>query len=250
MIQELCLIPKSIVDKLQFSNVNIIDKKTKMMTNSESGSSADLHNLIKLEFKSKVKYKKALELYEWILQNVKEFKATSTGDVIAPLSNFNIIQFMKDIFSGVTHFSKDSLNLYKVWVSMVNLPVQFIDNKTIKNNLYANISSDIKPSLKREFPWPEQTTNEMKKFRSNIVNYDTDGTDNVSTNTDDDDNNIVTSPNSPISPISPMNKSEAYIDRKFEEFASPSRPRLRSQSKKKKNLTNLHIPRKWVLESY
>ena len=206
------------VDKILGSDVNI-NLKNKYNTNlnqhniSSEKSKQNLYSAIDRLFKNPQKNANAKNLYSWILLNVKDFEALENGNLITPLKNINIFDFMKDIFSKTSKFTSEKLNIYKIFVSIIDLPSNFIENKTIKEYLFPNID---RPST--SFALPKYSPNKKRKYT-----HSTDS-DNQSLNykyDSDDDATMQTTPTRAMT-----KHLENYVDRKYEEY-----PTTRSQKK-------------------
>ena len=138
-IQELCLVPKTVLESILDSKETTLlkkDKVTSTLFNNES--KPNLETELKNLFTTKIKLDNALNLYNWIYANVKDLSLTGNGNVISPLANFNLIEFIKDVISNSKSISKDKLNLYKVWTAIVDLPIHFIKNEFVKNFIFPN----------------------------------------------------------------------------------------------------------------
>ena len=156
VIQEMCIVPKNILQNLiESKEVNILRKDVNPVTpENKNVNNINLENELKKSFTSKIKLEKALDLYSWILRNVKNLELQTNGDVLSPIRNINILNFIKDVYSNSKHFSKDTLNLYKVWVSYINLPDRYIENSTIKYHIFPNLMSDddaVLESVKKKY---------------------------------------------------------------------------------------------------
>ena len=138
-IQELCLVPKNILENILASReVNLLKKEKLVSPFDNKISKPNLENNIKSLFSGKIKLDSALNLYNWTVKNVRDLSLSSNGNVISPLANFNLIEFIKDVHSSSKNFTKDKLGLYKVWVAIVDLPIHFIKNEFIKNYIFPN----------------------------------------------------------------------------------------------------------------
>ena len=137
-IQELCLVPKNILEDVLASKESTLLRRDEISapfnTMSINNIKPNLENNLKNIFSSKIKLDNALELYNWIYTNVKDLTLSVNGNVNSPLSNFNLIDFIKDVNSTTKNFTKDKLDLYKVWVAMIDLPIHFIKNEYIKKS--------------------------------------------------------------------------------------------------------------------
>ena len=79
MIQELCLVPSNIIKKILSSDIHVLNKKTLQKDENINSNNNDNSNLIiseiKTQFKkSPIKEKKALDLYTWLILNVKNIE--------------------------------------------------------------------------------------------------------------------------------------------------------------------------------
>ena len=211
MIKELCLVPRYLVDKCFKSDVNIIDKKN--IGNSELVNDSEKNNLydeIKTVFKSKVKYDKVIETYKWIINNIEDLQTLKNGEVISPLRNFNLIQFFKDLYSNANKFSKEKLDLYKIWVSLISLPNNYIENKILKNYIYPNtVSNNLTGTLKKD-----EIKIESKKRKSEYA-YPSNKT---KKSKDEDEKN------------SSITRDEEFINQKYDLY-TPRKRSLRSNKK-------------------
>ena len=138
-IQELCLVPKNILENILASKeTNLLKKEVVDSPFDDKTSKPNLENDIKNLFTMKIKVDNALNLYNWIYKNVKDLSLSSNGNVMSPLGNFNLIEFIKDVHSSTKNFTNDKLGLYKVWVAIIDLPIHFIKNEFIKNYIFPN----------------------------------------------------------------------------------------------------------------
>ena len=203
------------VDKILSSDVNI-KLKNKIDTNSnQQKSNQNLYSAIDRLFKTPQKNANAKNLYSWILLNVKDFEALENGNVITPLKNINIFDFMKDIFSKTSKFTSEKLNIYKIFVSIIDLPSNFIENKSIREYLFPNID---KPST--SFVIPKFSPNKKRKYMHS--------TDSDSQLSNSDDDVIMPSTSTITTPTRAKTKNlERYVDRKSNEY-----PITRSKKKK------------------
>ena len=164
------------VDKILSSDVNV-NVKNKINTNSNQNntpsekSKQNLYSAIDRLFKTPSKNSNAKNLYSWILLNVKDFETTENGNIITPLKNINIFDFMKDIFSKTSYFTSEKLNIYKIFVSIIDLPSNFIENKTIREYIFPNTKIDnvkvnvpltpkYEQGTKRKYHQPSDSDNE------------------------------------------------------------------------------------------
>ena len=102
LIQEMCIIPKNILQNLiESKEVNILRKDVKPISSENKNvNNINLENELKKSFTSKIKLEKALDLYSWILRNVKNLELQTNGDVLSPIRNINILNFIKDVYSN------------------------------------------------------------------------------------------------------------------------------------------------------
>ena len=151
-VQEMCLIPSNLVNEMFNSDINVNANIKKTQSNVLPKDRNNLYSLIKNTFKSKNKLNKANDLYSWILKNYQDFEVSNLGDVIQPIKNIIFLEFMQDIFSTSNKkISKEKLNLYKIFTSIIDIPSMYIDNKLIKNFIHPNLLTFQKPStIKRK----------------------------------------------------------------------------------------------------
>ena len=168
-IQELCLVPKNILENVLASKETNLLRKDKIIApfNTINTLKPNLEGDLKKIFPTKIKLDNALELYNWIYTNVKDLSLSINGNVNSPLSNFNLIEFIKDVNSNTKNFSKDKLDLYKVWVAMIDLPINFIKNDFLKNHLFPNHYSekdeDLVKSAKRKITFVKPVSSSKKE---------------------------------------------------------------------------------------
>ena len=177
-VQELCLIPKSIVEKLIPSkplvandtsdNIKILEKKTNIFPSKNHKS--DLTLEISKIFTSENKSQKALNVYSWMVNNTPDIEISANGQLIKPLKQINIFDFIKDIYSANKKFKKDKLELYKIFIAWIDLPSTFIDNITIKNYAFSEIKNK-NQGTKRKLPFSNARNVKVKK---NDAETDTD----------------------------------------------------------------------------
>ena len=139
-IQELCLIPKKIVNELlnkskidPINTISIIKKQENIFSTKKP----DLKNEIKKIFKNQQKYEKATSAYNWFLSNVQGIEINDNGQVINPMKSINILDFLKHIYSESKTFQLDTLKLYKIWIALTDFPEKFVDNSKIKEYAYS-----------------------------------------------------------------------------------------------------------------
>ena len=172
-IQELCLIPKSIVEKLMpekppvtnntSDKIQILREEKKLFSNKNHKS--DLTLEISKIFTSKNKTQKALNVYSWIINNTPDIEIGENGQLIKPLKQINIFDFIKDVYSTNKNFTKDKLDLYKIFIAWINLPSDFVDNITIKNYAFSEIKNK-NHGVKRKLPFTNTRNVKVKKNRS------------------------------------------------------------------------------------
>ena len=159
-----------------------------------------------------------------MIHNVKDLRTLKNGEVVSPLQNFNLIQFFKDVYSNKNKISKEKLDLYKIWVSLINLPSNYIENKILKNYIYPNtVSNKSIPDLgnsklepvgkkrKSEYTSPSSKTKRSKD--NDFIGFET--------------------PSSPVTDseeIPSLIRDEKFIDEKFSEY-TPQKRVLRSNKK-------------------
>ena len=176
-IQELCLVPKNILENVLASKESTLLRRDEISapfnTMSINNIKPNLENNLKNIFSSKIKLDNALELYNWIYTNVKDLTLSVNGNVNSPLSNFNLIDFIKDVNSSTKNFTKDKLDLYKVWIAMIDLPIHFIKNEYIKNhispNYYSEKDENLPKSAKRKITF-DKPISSLKKGKIEDIN--------------------------------------------------------------------------------
>ena len=159
-IQEYCLIPKKIVKDILNKNsdknitpVSLVNKPE--LLNKKQGV-VSRHNLPDLDeeisslFSSPIKIKKAKNIYFWIKNNSPEIEISPNGNLIKPLEGVNILNFLKDILSGVKNFHKDKLEKYRIFIALLNLPKEFLENEKIRNFIYSYEKIDNKRKFSTE----------------------------------------------------------------------------------------------------
>ena len=105
-VQELCLIPKSIVEKIIPSkpliandtsdNIKILAERTNIFPSKNHKS--DLTLEISKIFTSENKSQKALNVYSWMVNNTPDIEISANGQLIKPLKQINVFDFIKDIY--------------------------------------------------------------------------------------------------------------------------------------------------------
>ena len=180
-VQELCLIPSNLVNDILNSDTSVAAniKKTDFVSNNNFTKRENLYPIIKSVLKTKVKLDKANNLYSWILKTYPEFEVSPSGDVIQPMKNINFLDFLRDIFSNSSQISKEKLNLYKIFTSIIDMPHYYVDNKLIKNYLYPNLTKNeisfSKPNLKRKKEEEEELQlSENDEINMNLYDSDDD----------------------------------------------------------------------------
>ena len=177
-VQELCLIPKSIVEKIIPSkpliandtsdNIKILAERTNIFPSKNHKS--DLTLEISKIFTSENKSQKALNVYSWMVNNTPDIEISANGQLIKPLKQINIFEFIKDIYSATKKFNRDKLELYKIFIAWIDLPSTFIDNITIKNYAFSEIKNK-NQGTKRKLPFSNARNVKVKK---NDAETDTD----------------------------------------------------------------------------
>jgi len=85
-IQELCLVPKNILENILASKeTNLLEKEVVDSPFDDKTSKPNLENDIKTQFTTKIKVDNALNLYNWIYKNVKDLSLSSNGNVMSLL---------------------------------------------------------------------------------------------------------------------------------------------------------------------
>ena len=110
----------------------------------------NLDHEIKKLFRSKEKYQKAINAYSWILSNVPGIEISENGQIISPMKSINILDFLKHIYSENKTFSNDILELYKIWIALIDFPQHFVNNLRIKNYAYSEDDITKSNNLKRK----------------------------------------------------------------------------------------------------
>ena len=226
-IQDYCLIPKKIVKDIlnKSSNKNItsisLNNKPELISKKQS---IDLkYNLPDFDFEisklfvSPLKIKKAKNIYLWIKNNSPEIEISSNGNLIKPLDGINILTFLKDILSQIKTFPRDKLEKYRIFIALINIPKEFLENQIIRNFIYLDEKIDNK-----------------RKLSSEIDSEDTE-------NTQDED---ASSPQT-------IKKFKSFV-KKVKRGQSEIFPRETRQTKKKLNLENIgsgynkKLKQKWI----
>ena len=103
MIKEYCLVPKSIADKIMINkedkDFHIINRFSETSDNN-SEDQLNLEELIKKNI-PKTKHEKSLSFYNF-LRNIPILEYLPNGELIAPIKNINLIEFIKDVVSNVS----------------------------------------------------------------------------------------------------------------------------------------------------
>ena len=236
-VQELCLIPSNLVNDILNSDTSVAAniKKTDFVSNDNFTKRENLYPIIKSVFKTKAKLEKANNLYSWILKTYPEFEVSPSGDVIQPMKNINFLDFLRDIFSNSGNISKEKLNLYKIFTSIIDMPHYYIDNKLIKNYLYPNLTKNeisfSKPNLKPNLKRKKEEDDELQ-FSEN---------DDLKTMNlyDSDDDAYMRAPaksQKKVSNSKDVEKLEKFIDKEYK-IATP----IRRVSARKRNKTGSGI---------
>ena len=193
MPHELCLVPKQVIDKMLLpvstppaspDKVSILKREERVLPNHKPSLEAEINRL----FTSKQKISKALETYSWILKYVPGVEISSKGHVMRPMKNINILDFLKDIYSGVKTFPKQKLEIYKIWIAITDIPAKFIENPRIRDFAFAE-TKNIPQSIKRKFPFKHaRGPNLAKKEKLEIERSLSDeGKNNLQSPGDDED---------------------------------------------------------------
>ena len=227
-VQEMCIIPKNLLQNLiESKEVNILRKNIKPASSqNKNNNKINLEIELKRIIKSKNKLEKALDLYNWTLRNVEELELLSNGDVLSPIKNINLLTFIQDVYSTSKTFPKDTLNLYKVWVSYINLPDRYIENRVIKHHIFPNLMTD-----------NESHVEAVKNKEIESVNTNTSNKRKLSfsdpTNISKKNKNDIENKEKPSSPASPSRRHlEKFINKYYHEaVSSPVKTRSRSVTK-------------------
>ena len=230
IVQEMCIVPKNILQNLiESKEVNILQKNIKPELNLKNNENKiNLESELKRIIKPKIKLEKAIDLYNWIIRNVKELELQSNGNILTPIKNINLLTFIEDVYSNKKTFSKDTLNLYKVWISYINLPHRYIQNNVIKNYIFPNLMND-KELLTDFASFKKVSGNNKRKLSFS------DPTNISKKNKNNDDEDSIGLNESP-----PDTKNlEKYINKKYNETViTPAR--TRSKSKLDTNVNSGH----------
>ena len=205
MVQEFCIIPKKIISNLMDNsyeknngdNISILKREKKTFNDSSNQElKSDIKNIF---INNKVKLEKASNAYLWILNNVPGVEISSNGQVINPMKSINIIDFLKDIYSNAKNISKNKLDSYKIWISLIDFPEKFVDNIKIKDHVYGetrNITEIIKGN-KRKLPFHHNLTPHIKK-KEKIYNKNDNDDDNYNDNNDNSNDNMDKETENPV----------------------------------------------------
>ena len=238
MVQEFCILPRKIVSNF-VNKHNIKDKHAVSILKREKKPLNDLTNpdlqsdIKNIFINNKVKLEKASTAYSWILDNVPGVEISSNGQVINPMKSINILEFLKDIYSNAKNISKEKLDSYKIWISLIDFPEKFVDNSKIKNHIYEETRNtlEIEKGNKRKLPFHHNLTPHIKKKEKIYKEENNDNAlnnnNNVdNSNTDENDHNEET----PVEIEDFHSFIEDYT--KTPEYKKTSR-NLRSKSQKK-----------------
>ena len=218
-VEELCLVPRRILDKLGLNqsvtnnkeNVYILDKKKSFLPYSKpSDYKTDLKDQLKTILKSN--FDKGYSIFLWLKNNEKNFEYLHNGELIAPISNLNILNFINDAVSRVKSISQDQLNKYKLFVSVVNLPEYFIINKKMKEYLFPDT-------------YPLINTRSKKTKKRPPING------NNNDNNDDDDNDNGTG----LPPIPTRSKKRKTAAGNIKYITTINPLKMKNYKKKKNN---------------
>ena len=142
-VHEFCLIPKKIVEDLNLNqtvknnknNVYLINKKISTLPYSNpSEYNSDLKDPLKSILKTN--FDKGYTIFLWLKDNEKNFQYLKNGDLLAPISDLNILTFISDAVSKTKFISKDQMNKYKLLISLTNMPEYLILNTKLREYLY------------------------------------------------------------------------------------------------------------------
>ena len=195
MILEYCLVPKTVIDKILDSNINIIKESKNIVSKSPVDHESFL-SVLKKSFKSKSQYNKAYEVYNWLKINVKDLSLLNSGEILSPIRDLNILDFIRDVTTKNKNINTNLLNIYKVFIAITNIPLIYIDNMNIRRIVAPNTHFDINkisksqninksPSIKKrklDYTSPSNISKKIKKHSlSNLESVDnTDGNINAS----------------------------------------------------------------------
>ena len=142
-VQEFCLIPKKIVEDLNLNktvknnknNVYLVSKNISTLPYSNpSEYNSDLKEPLKSILKTN--FDKGYTIFLWLKDNEKNFQYLKNGDLLAPISDLNILTFINDAVSKTKPISKDQMNKYKLLISLTNMPEYLILNTKLREYLY------------------------------------------------------------------------------------------------------------------
>ena len=155
-VQEFCLIPKKIVEDLNLNqtvennknNVYLVSKKISTLPYSNpSEYNSDLKDPLKSILKTN--FDKGYTIFLWLKDNEKKFQYLKNGDLLAPITDLNILTFINDAVSKTKSISKDQMNKYKLFISITNMPEYLILNTKLKEYLYPTSIQSPKKGKKR-----------------------------------------------------------------------------------------------------
>ena len=142
-VQEFCLIPKKIVEDLNLNqtvknnknNVYLVSKKISTLPYSNpSEYNSDLKDPLKSILKTN--FDKGYTIFLWLKDNEKNFQYLKNGDLLAPISDLNILTFITDAVSKTKFISKDQMIKYKILISLTKMPKYLILNTKLREYLY------------------------------------------------------------------------------------------------------------------
>ena len=142
-VQEFCLIPKKIVEDLNLNktvknnknNVYLVSKNISTLPYSNpSEYNSDLKEPLKSILKTN--FDKGYTIFLWLKDNEKNFQYLKNGDLLAPITDLNILTFINDAVSKTKPISKDQMNKYKLLISLTNMPEYLILNTKLREYLY------------------------------------------------------------------------------------------------------------------
>ena len=142
-VQEFCLIPQKIVENFNLNqrgennknNVYLVSKNISTLPYSNpSEYNSDLKEPLKSILKTN--FDKGYTIFLWLKDNEKNFQYLKNGDLLAPITDLNILTFINDAVSKTKSISKDQMNKYKLFVSLTNIPEYLILNTKLREYLY------------------------------------------------------------------------------------------------------------------
>ena len=163
MFLEYCLVPTDIINKVLNSDINIINSTNKK-ENIDDVSNNNFITTLKNTFKKKNQYDKIILIYNWMVNNISNLSVLENGIITSPLKDFDLIQFFKDIISNKQKFVKERINIFRIFTTIGKFPLEFIDNKSIKNMLSPN-SLNIINDNKRKYDQISSLNDVEKKKR-------------------------------------------------------------------------------------